>query len=71
MANERHLHLLARGVKAWNSWREDDGFWVTPDLSEARLVEANLSGAYLAGAYLSEADLSGADLSGADLTRLV
>jgi len=73
MADEKHVELLANGVKAWNAWRLKERL-AAPDLSEADLTEANLSHvnlreANLRYADLSEADLSEADLSEADLTE--
>jgi hypothetical protein len=61
MANERHLAILKRGVKAWNKWRPKH-YGIVPDLSGA-----DLSGANLMEAYFSEVDLSGANLGGANL----
>ena len=34
MANEEHVAILKRGVKAWNRWREQNRE-VEPDLREA------------------------------------
>jgi uncharacterized protein YjbI with pentapeptide repeats len=79
MADPEHLAILARGVDAWNAWRESHEN-VLPDLRGADLFEARLSranlfgaqlrGAVLCGADLKHAELSGADVSGADLTRV-
>ncbi len=67
MANQEHLAILAKGVAAWNAWREANR-GITPDLMKANLFDARLR-----GADLSETNLSGADLRGANLshTRLV
>jgi hypothetical protein len=46
MANEEHLRIIKRGVKAWNQWRKENPD-IQPDLSGADLSEAYLSGAYL------------------------
>jgi hypothetical protein len=77
MANDEHVALLKKGVKAWNAWRDENPN-IRPDLSEAALDGADLTRANLRGAFLNRADLSyaklaeanltGANLSGADLT---
>jgi hypothetical protein len=41
-ANEEHLAILKRGVKAWNQWRE--GYPDMPDLREADLRGEDLRG---------------------------
>jgi uncharacterized protein YjbI with pentapeptide repeats len=66
MANQEHLDILAKGVEAWNAWREQQPD-SRPDLTGADLRDAHLSGAYLRYASLSYAHLNGADLNGADL----
>jgi Pentapeptide repeats (8 copies) len=82
MANDEHVALLKKGVKAWNAWRDENPN-VRPDLSNADLSGADLAGANLREAFLfkanlgsadlveanrrDHADLSGAVLSGADL----
>ncbi len=73
MANEEHLAILKRGVKAWNAWRQKNP-GIRPDLCGAVLRGTALRRAdlYLCRAVLNEADLSdtglrGANLSGADL----
>ena len=76
MANQEHLDILAKGVDAWNVWRQNNDGTV-PDLRgaylsgailyHADLTDANLSDANLTGANLSDADLSGAILYQADL----
>ena len=77
MANQEHRDILAKGVAAWNQWREENPDLV-PDLEHARMSGANLTRADLGGANLSDADLceadltdsilAGADLSGAHLS---
>jgi hypothetical protein len=81
MANQDHLDILAKGVEAWNRWREENktifpllsGAMVGgaglkgANLNGANLRHAHLDGADLSGAHLDGADLSGADLHGADL----
>jgi uncharacterized protein YjbI with pentapeptide repeats len=51
MANESHLSLLEKGVKAWNEWRLEH------ESDQADLSEASLTGADLGNADLSKADL--------------
>jgi len=73
MANDEHVAMLKKGVKAWNKWRDENAN-IRPNLSEADftgadLIGANLIGADLVGAKLSGADLTGAKLSGADLSE--
>ena len=71
MANEDHLAILRKGVKAWNQWRFDNAE-LRPDLRgadlSATLRGATLHGATLHGATLRVANLHGADLRGADLS---
>jgi uncharacterized protein YjbI with pentapeptide repeats len=67
MADQSHLDILEQGVRAWNSWREQNPS-IAPDLTVTPLNGANLSGANLTRAHLSNADLSGADLTKADLS---
>lgn len=63
MANVKQVKLLARGVKAWNSWWvENDGGLGIVDLRGADLRDADLD-----GVKLSEADLRNANLTGATL----
>jgi hypothetical protein len=72
MANLEHLDILAKGVEAWNAWREqypND----RPDLSNVSLRSAvlrgiNLKYAAAAGTDFSAARLTSADLSGASVT---
>lgn len=75
MANQEHLDILAKGVEAWNAWREANPV-VKPDLIEADLAgsilvveEFNLPKEVinLAGVRLNRANLKGANLKGADL----
>jgi len=61
MANESHLSLLEKGVKAWNEWRLEH------ESDQADLSEASLTGADLGNADLSKADLSGAEIFEATL----
>ncbi len=61
MANQAHLDILAKGVEAWNAWRESN-VPAAPDLRDAPL-----SGVFLQAANFSNADLTGANLTGADL----
>ena len=73
MANDEHVAMLKKGVKAWNKWRDENAN-IRPNLSEADftgadLIGANLIGADLVGAKLSGADLTGAKLSEADLSE--
>ena len=75
MANQEHLKMPKRGVKAWNQWRKENP-GVRPDLYSADLSEANLIGADLReanlnGANLSWANLRGAKLSGANLSEAI
>jgi hypothetical protein len=72
MANEAHLEILQKGVKAWNQWRQENSD-IRPDLSEADLSRTNLSRADLSKvnlrmAKLNKAKLRGADLRGANLS---
>jgi hypothetical protein len=66
MADQSHLDILERSVRAWNSWRERNPS-IEPDLSGTDLSGANLSEANLIRTKLSEANLTRADLHGADL----
>lgn len=82
MADEEHLKILRRGLKAWNAWRNDHKD-IVPDLREADLkgvdfverdVENNralegidLTGAKLERANLRRAHLKFAKLQGANL----
>jgi hypothetical protein len=66
MANQEHLDVLAKGVKAWNAWRKRN-LDTTPDLSDASLVAANLNRADLRRTDLRRANLSGAFLGAANI----
>jgi uncharacterized protein YjbI with pentapeptide repeats len=69
MANDEHVAMLKKGVRAWNAWRLQNPS-IRPDLSEAVAFRAAFLGRVnLAGADLTRADLSGADLTQADLSR--
>ncbi len=63
MANEKHRRLLKEGVKAWNTWR-DENPGIEPDLYKAKLSRANLSGANLSYARLVKTDLRNTNLTG-------
>jgi len=70
------VHILKRGVPAWNAWRVKNptikphlahGAFAGKDLSRADLRNVNLSGADLSRSVLRNTDLGGADLSRAKL----
>lgn len=72
-----HVHILKRGVPAWNAWRLRNptakphlahGEFAGRDLSSADLRDVDLSRADLSRAVLRSADLKGADLSRAALS---
>lgn len=67
MANEEHLSILKRGVRAWNLWRKDTK--KTPDLRHANLSLANLCKANLRGANVIGVNLNGAELIGVEFYR--
>jgi uncharacterized protein YjbI with pentapeptide repeats len=81
MANDEHVKLLKKGVKAWKTWRQkNEGGPIDltgadlsgVDLSGVNLILADLSGAILRtanlyGGDLTQADLYGVDFSGANL----
>jgi len=67
MANEEHLKILAKGISAWNKWREANSD-AQPDLRRADLCLLNLCGAKLGDVDLRGADLRGSLLVGADLS---
>lgn len=69
MANEEHVKILKRGVRAWNKWREKN-HEIAPDLSYLDLSNANLHDANLRFTNLSHSNLNNADLR-ADLTGAV
>ena len=66
MADQEHLKILQRGVKAWDAWRLENPD-IRPDLARASLRQADLHGADLSRANLREANLSGAELCFAKL----
>jgi hypothetical protein len=66
MANDEHVAILKKGVKAWNAWRDENPN-ISPDLSGADLHGRDLRGSNLSGADLIEANLTNADLTGANL----
>jgi hypothetical protein len=67
MANEEHVVQIKRGVKVWNTWREENPD-IVPDLCDANLSNTWLPGADLSYTYLRDADLSGALLTSANLS---
>lgn len=67
MADEGHLAILEKGVRAWNQWRAE-ALATTPDLREAYLDEADLRGINLCGAYLTKAEFRSANLRKADFS---
>jgi len=73
MANQEHLQILARGVDAWNKWREEEPN-AEPDLSGVEqfttpLKGINFSGANFRDAMLVMAQLSNANFTGAKLNK--
>jgi hypothetical protein len=68
MANQEHVDILAKGVKAWNTRRLAHPQF-EPELNGASLEGEDLRGVDLGGAVLTGAKLSGANLSGADLSN--
>jgi HJR/Mrr/RecB family endonuclease len=74
MANEKHVEILKKGVKAWNKWLEDNPNIIIPSLKGANLKGVNLKGAdleraMLTGANLEKANLEKANLKGAMLIK--
>lgn len=67
MANQEHLANLAKGVGAWNKWRQRHRYRYV-DLRGADLCDADLRGVNLSRTYLNPSDLIRANLSGANLT---
>jgi hypothetical protein len=67
MPDEKHLTILARGVKSWNFWRQNSS--ESPDLRSADLSGSDLRDANFTDTDLTSADLSNADLSNARLSR--
>lgn len=66
MANEEHLNVLGRGVRDWNSWREEQA--ERDNRFRPDLTGASLRGGQFMKAAFYRVDFVGADLSGADLT---
>jgi len=66
MANQEHLDILAKGVEAWNAWR-DESPTTRPLLSRADLRNADLRGVDLSNSSLRSADLTRAELSQSNL----
>ncbi|RJP26997.1 MAG: pentapeptide repeat-containing protein [Actinobacteria bacterium] len=61
VANEEHLKILGRGVRAWNEWRREN-IYEMPDLYGADLRGLDLTYIHLMRANLGECDLTGANL---------
>jgi uncharacterized protein YjbI with pentapeptide repeats len=74
VANEEHLAILKKGVKAWNEWRGRTRGTMADltgaDLRRWDLSDANFFNVSLFGAHLDEAKLTRAILSGADFRRV-
>lgn len=80
MANPEHLKILKNGIKAWNTWRDENDerltnshsdwskVFVEPDLSGADLQKMNLRGANLSGVNFKNVNLRSAILGNVDLT---
>jgi uncharacterized protein YjbI with pentapeptide repeats len=68
---EEYYSILEKGVKNWNSWREQNKdiqpFLTGADLRKLSLKGVNFQNAHLQFAKISNIDLSNADLSGAHL----
>ena len=68
LANEEHIKVLRKGVKAWNSWRASTP--IEPDLSEITCYDkmplSEGAGLRNEGIDLSNVNFQGANLSGAD-----
>jgi uncharacterized protein YjbI with pentapeptide repeats len=72
MANEQHLIILQKGVKAWNDWIQGSfgtPAYQPPDLNGAILKQSDLRGINLFGANLHQAVLDGACLADAELSE--
>ena len=71
MANREHVEALRQGAKAWNEYREKQGFDFPnyPDFRNADLQRLDLTGANLSGANLMYTDLSLANLTDVNLTE--
>ena len=54
MVDPEHLSKLKQGVRAWNTWREENPN-ILPNLKKADLSKTNLRGAFLARADLEQA----------------
>lgn len=63
LANQENLHLLMRGVKVWNQWKENT-HEILPSATSNVSYDADLSGADLSGADLSGVNLGKVDLTG-------
>ena len=57
MADNKQIDILAKGVEAWNKWRENNPDIII-DLKSAKLVHMNLENVNLAEADLKKANLS-------------
>ena len=68
MADPQHLAKLKQGVKAWNTWREENPN-IVPNLRRADLPKINLKGAFLARADLEQASLERVNLEMAILWK--
>ena len=83
MANQQHLDILFKGVRAWNGWREaNTSEWSEcPDFSGANLEKLNLAeanfcrtsyddlnGGFYIGTDFTDTNLSHTNLTKADLT---
>lgn len=79
MANEEHLAVYKKGLKAWNRWRKQLHPDIKPDLSDLDLCKADLSGfdfhdtnflqCNLAEAVFVDANLDAAVLTDCNLQR--
>jgi uncharacterized protein YjbI with pentapeptide repeats len=63
--NKNHFSIMAKGVAAWNQWR-DENETIPPDLSGANLERFDLKGVNFIGADLNNAILRNADLTRAE-----
>jgi len=66
MANKRHLAMLKKGVKVWNTWRRNHP-GLKPQLDQIDLGKLDLGGADLSHANLKSTDLTQVRLQEADL----
>src|SRR5215831_16903890 len=69
MANDEHVAMLKKGVRAWKAWRNENPD-ICPDLGRANLSYANLSEADLIGADLTDAILRQTVFENVTLTRV-